>query len=168
MKAERGEVPDVYQYKYFSNSLRVKVVYIIRKMIGKLEYENLIRDYYLTNADVIDELKKMAADIASAHKEGDELGLSSEELAFYHAITKPDTVKDFYTNDQLREMTHELTDMLRKSRTIDWQIKAAARAGMRMAVKRLLKKYKYPPEGMNDAIQTVISQCELWTGSDIE
>ncbi|MDR1893463.1 MAG: DUF3387 domain-containing protein [Spirochaetales bacterium] len=124
---------------------------------------NAYRNGQLSNADVIDELKKMAADIASAHKEGDDLGLSSEELAFYHAITKPDAVKDFYTNEQLKAMTQELTDMLRKSRTIDWQIKTAARAGMRMAVKRLLKKYKYPPEGMEDAITTVIAQCEMWT-----
>jgi type I restriction enzyme R subunit len=124
---------------------------------------NAYRNGLITNADIIDELKKMAADIATAHKEGDDLGLSSEELAFYHAITKPDAVKDFYTNDQLRAMTQELTDMLRKSRTIDWQIKKSARAGMRMAVKRLLNKYKYPPEGMEDAIKTVIAQCELWT-----
>jgi type I restriction enzyme R subunit len=126
---------------------------------------NAYRNGQLSNADVIDELKKMAADIASAHKEGDDLGLTSEELAFYHAITKPDAVKDFYSNEQLREMTRELTDMLRNSRTIDWQIKKSARAGMRMAVKKLLKKYKYPPEGMEDAIKIVISQCELWTDS---
>ncbi|GHV71332.1 DEAD/DEAH box helicase [Spirochaetia bacterium] len=125
---------------------------------------NAYRNGQLSNADVIDELKKMATDIASAHKEGDDLGLTSEELAFYHAITKPDAVRDFYSNDQLREMTRELARMLRQSRTIDWQMKKSARAGMRMAVKKLLKKYKYPPEGMEDAIQTVISQCELWTG----
>jgi type I restriction enzyme R subunit len=103
---------------------------------------NAYRNGQLSNADVIDELRKMAADISLAHKEGDELGLSSEELAFYHAITKPDAVKNFYANEQLKEMTHELTEMLRKSRTIDWQIKTAARAAMRMAVKRLLKKYE--------------------------
>ncbi|GMO45525.1 MAG: type I restriction endonuclease subunit R [Termitinemataceae bacterium] len=127
---------------------------------------NAYRNGLITNADVIDELKKMATDIASSHKEGDDLGLSTEELAFYHAITKPDAVKDFYSNDQLREMTRELTNMLRNSRTIDCQKKTAARAGMRMAVKRLLKKYKYPPEGMEDAFQTVISQCELWTDEE--
>ncbi|GMO64810.1 MAG: type I restriction endonuclease subunit R [Treponemataceae bacterium] len=124
---------------------------------------NAYRNGLITNADVIDELKNMATDIAAAHKEGDDLGLTSEELAFYHAITKPEAVRDFYTNDQLREMTHELSDMLRNSRTIDWQKKTAARAGMRMAVKRLLKKYKYPPDGMEDAITTVIKQCEVWT-----
>ena len=52
--------------------------------------------------------------------------------------------------------------MLRKNRTIDWQKKESARDGMRRLVKRLLKKYKYPPEGMDDAVQTVMSQCEMW------
>ena len=60
-------------------------------------------------------------------------------------------------------MTRELTEALRKSRTIDWQKKEAARAGMRKMVKRLLRRYKYPPEGVEDAIQTVMSQCEMWT-----
>ena len=60
-------------------------------------------------------------------------------------------------------LTRELTDMLRRNRTIDWQKKETARAGMRKMVKRLLKKYKYPPEKYDDAIETVMSQCELWT-----
>lgn len=60
-------------------------------------------------------------------------------------------------------MTRELADMLRKNRTIDWQKKESARAGMRRIVKKLLKKYKYPPEGIEDAITTVIGQCEMWT-----
>ena len=61
--------------------------------------------------------------------------------------------------------TKELTDLLRKNRTIDWQKKESARAGMRRLIKRLLKKHKYPPEGMDDAVQTVMSQCEMWTDS---
>ncbi|MBQ6931931.1 MAG: DUF3387 domain-containing protein, partial [Clostridia bacterium] len=93
----------------------------------------------------------------------EKLGLTTEELAFYDALTKPQAIKDFYENDVLVEMTRELTEMLRKNRTIDWQKKETARAGMRKMVKRLLKKYKYPPEGMDDAVQTVMSQCELWT-----
>jgi type I restriction enzyme R subunit len=59
-------------------------------------------------------------------------------------------------------LAHELTDKLRASRTIDWQKKESARAGMRRMVKKLLKKYKYPPEGMEDAVATVIGQCEMW------
>ena len=91
------------------------------------------------------------------------MGLTDEELAFYDALTRPEAVKDFYQNEELVAMTHELADMLRKNRTIDWQRKESARAGMRRMVKKLLKKYKYPPEGMEDAIATVIGQCEMWT-----
>jgi type I restriction enzyme R subunit len=117
----------------------------------------------LSNEEVIAELIKMAKDIASAQAEGDALGLTAEELAFYDALTHPEAVKDFYQNEELVAMSRELTGMLRKNRTIDWQKKEFARAGMRRMVKKLLKKYKYPPEGLEDAITTVIGQCEMWT-----
>ncbi|MDR2571616.1 MAG: DUF3387 domain-containing protein, partial [Oscillospiraceae bacterium] len=123
---------------------------------------NAYRNGQLTNAEVIEELRKMAADIRNAHDAGETLELSTEELAFCDAITRPEAVKDFYSNDQLREMTKELTDTLQKSRTIDWQKKDGARAQMRAMVKRLLKRYKYPPEGLEDAIKTVMAQCEMW------
>lgn len=117
----------------------------------------------LTNEEVIEELMKLAKQIASAQKEGDELGLSPDELAFYDALTKPQAIKDFYENEELIAITKELTDTLRKNRTIDWQKRDSARAKMRMMIKKLLKKHKYPPEGMDDAVQTVMTQCELWT-----
>lgn len=116
----------------------------------------------LTNEEVIAELLKMAKDIANANAEGEKLGLTAEELAFYDALTKPQAIKDFYSNDELVALTKELTDLLRKNRTIDWQKKESARAGMRTLVKRLLRRYKYPPDGMDDAIKTVMSQCEMW------
>lgn len=84
-------------------------------------------------------------------------------MPFYDALTKPQAIKDFYGHDELIAITKELTDLLRKNRTIDWQKKESARAVMRRLVKRLLKKHKYPPEGMDDAVQTVMSQCEMWT-----
>ena len=117
----------------------------------------------LTNGEVIEELLKMARDMAEAQKEGDALGLSAEELAFYDALTRPQAIKDFYENSELIAITKELTENLRKNKTIDWQKKESARAHMRMAIKKLLKKHKYPPEGMEDAVQTVMTQCELWT-----
>lgn len=123
---------------------------------------NAYRNGQITNAEVIDELRTMADDIGDAHRSGESLGLSPEELAFYDAITKPESVKDFYSNQQLCDMTRELTDALRGSRTIDWQKKESARAAMRLMVKKLLKKYKYPPEGVEDAVKVVIAQCELW------
>lgn len=116
----------------------------------------------LTNEEVIAELLKMAKDIANANAEGEKLGLTAEELAFYDALTKPQAIKDFYSNDELVALTKELTDLLRKNRTIDWQKKESARAGMRRLVKRLLRDHEYPPDGMNDAIKTVMSQCEMW------
>ena len=119
----------------------------------------------ISNEEVIAELLKMAKDMANAQSEGDAMGLTGEELAFYDALTHPGAVKDFYQNEELMAMTHELTDTLRRNRTIDWQKKESARAGMRRMVKKLLKKYKYPPEGMEDAIATVIGQCEIWTDS---
>ncbi len=126
----------------------------------------LMNIYYsglLTNEEVIRELLDAAAQIAALHRQGEALGLSPEEMAFYDALTKPEAIRDFYENDQLVAMTRELTEMLRKNRTIDWQRKETARAGMRRMVKRLLKRYNYPPEGVEDAINTVISQCEMWT-----
>lgn len=120
----------------------------------------------LTNEEVIEELLKMAQQIREAHDAGDELGLSEDELAFYDALTKPQAIKDFYENDELIAITKELTEALRKNRSIDWQKRDSARAKMRMMIKRLLKKHKYPPEGMDDAVATVMLQCELWTDNN--
>ena len=77
----------------------------------------------LTNEQVIEELLKLAKDIADAHAEGEALGLSVDELAFYDALTKPQAIQDFYQHDELIAITKELTDLLRKNRTIDWQRK---------------------------------------------
>ena len=122
----------------------------------------------LTNEEVIEEMLKLAKQIAAAQKEGDQLGLTADELAFYDALTKPQAIKDFYENDELIAITKELADTLRKNKTIDWQKRESARAKMRMLIKKLLKKHKYPPEGMDDAVQTVMTQCELWTDNMME
>lgn len=111
----------------------------------------------------IKELLKTAQEITELYNNGKKLGLTQEELAFYDALTKPENIKDFYQNNELIDLTRELTEMLRKNRTIDWQKKETARASMRKMVKHLLKKYKYPPEDYDTAISTVISQCEMWT-----
>lgn len=121
----------------------------------------------LSNAEVIEELVKMAKEMMADRDEATRLGLSDEEMAFYDAITKPQAVKDFYNNDQLVAISRELTDAMRSNATIDWQKKESARAGMRRAIKRLLHKYKYPPEGVADAMETVMAQCELWADTKI-
>ena len=122
----------------------------------------------LTNEEVIEEMLKLAKQIAAAQKEGDQLGLTADELAFYDALTKPQAIKDFYENDELIAITKELADTLRRNKTIDWQKRESARAKMRMLIKKLLRKHKYPPEGMEDAVQTVMTQCELWTDNVME
>ena len=120
----------------------------------------------LTNEQVIEEMLNLAKQIQAAQKEGEKLGLTADELAFYDALTKPQAIKDFYENEELIAITKELADTLRKNRTIDWQKRDSARAKMRMLIKRLLKHHKYPPEGMDDAVQTVMTQCELWADNN--
>ena len=102
-------------------------------------------------------------EITELYNNGKKLGLSQEELAFYDALTKPEAVRDFYTNEQLVAITRELTDALRCNKTIDWNLKESARAGMRRIVKRLLRKYDYPPEGQEDALSTIMKQCDMWS-----
>lgn len=120
----------------------------------------------LTNEQVIEELLNLAKQIQTVQQEGQKLGLTADELAFYDALTKPQAIKDFYENEELIAITKELADALRKNKTIDWQKRDSARAKMRMLIKKLLKKHKYPPEGMDDAVQTVMLQCELWTDNN--
>lgn len=121
----------------------------------------------LTNEQVIEELLKAAHAIANGEEDGKKLNLTSEELAFYDALTKPEAVEDFYTNDQLIAITRELTEALRTNKTIDWNMKESARAGMRRIIKRLLKKYNYPPEGQEMALETIMTQCEMWSENNI-
>jgi len=127
---------------------------------------NAYRNAVISNAEVIEELLRMAKEIADDRKAGEDLGLNTEEAAFYDALTKPEAIKDFYQNDELVQMTKELTELLKSSKTVDWQKKETARAGMRRMVKHLLKKYKYPPDGIEDATATVIAQCEMWTDNE--
>ena len=116
----------------------------------------------LTNEEVIQELLRMAQEMIDAEQQGNDLGLTNEEKAFYDALTRPQAVKDFYSNEQLVSLTKNLTDMLRRNSTIDWNRREAERANMRRLVKRLLKQYKYPPEEAEDAIDVVLKQCEQW------
>jgi len=116
-----------------------------------------------SSTEVFQELLAMADQLKKEQEAGNDLGLNAEELAFYDALTKPAAIKDFYENEELIAITRELTEMLRKNRTIDWQNKESARANMRRMVKRLLKNHRYPPDEVQGAVDVVIHQCELWT-----
>lgn len=113
----------------------------------------------ITNEKVIEELCDMAKQIMYEKNIGKELGLTDEELAFYDALTKPQAIKDFYENDQLVAITKELTETLRKNRTVDWKKKETVRARMRICVRHLLMRYKYPSD-LEHAVETVMKQCE--------
>ncbi|MDD6206516.1 type I restriction endonuclease subunit R [Succinivibrio sp.] len=121
----------------------------------------------ISSAEVIEELLKLAKEIMDNEKTNESMGLTKEEAAFYEALTRPENIKDFYTNNDLISLTRELTESLRKNNTVDWSRKESARAKMKMMVKRLLKKYKYPPENTEGAVDTIMKQCELWSDNNI-
>ena len=116
----------------------------------------------LDNQTVIEELIKMAELMKQSEQEGNDLGLTPDEKAFYDALSKPEGVRAAYKDEDFIAMTKELTDMLNKNRTIDWNHKESARAKMKVLVKRLLKKYKYPPENCEEALDIVMRQCDNW------
>ena len=125
------------------------------------EVMNKYNNKALTNAEVIDELLKMSKDMMEDFLKGNELGLTDEEKSFYDALTKFDTVKEAMGESVLKELAVELTKTIQNSKTIDWQYKENTRARMRREVKRLLKKYDYPPKKAFDALTLVIKQVEL-------
>ena len=115
----------------------------------------------ITTAEVIQELIELAKDIRAAHQRGEEEGLSQEEIAFFDALAKNDSAVEVMGNDQLRVIAHELLNDLKNNASVDWQHKEMARARMRTLVKRILRKYGYPPDLQDAAVQTVLEQAEV-------
>ena len=106
---------------------------------------------------------KLAKEAMALEKEHESLGLTRSEMAFYHAVSNPENVQDFYTDDQLIQLTKELTDSISDEMTSDWMMRESGRANVRRTIKRLLKRYKYPGN-YKEAIQLVIKQAEHWDG----
>lgn len=130
---------------------------------------NKYRNQAITNAEVIEELINMAHEFKNIKTREEELGLSTDEIAFYDALTADDAVKEFMTDDTLKKIAHELTYAIKRNISIDWSIKKSAQAGMRKIIKRLLKKYDYPPDKSKKALETVLRQAELMCGNtDVE
>lgn len=119
-------------------------------------YQNKV----LTAAEVIDELIKLAKAIQESDKMAEELNLTEYEYAFYSAVADNDSARELMQKEILRELAVVLTDSIRKNVTLDWTIKEAARAKLRVVVKRLLKKYGYPPDMALLATETVLEQAE--------
>ena len=120
-------------------------------------YQNKV----LTASEVIDELIKLAKAIQESDKLAEELNLTEYEYAFYSAVAENDSAKELMQKEILRELAVVLTNSIRKNVTLDWTIKESARAKLRVVVKRLLKKYGYPPDMELLATETVLEQAEL-------
>ena len=119
----------------------------------------------ITTAEVLQELIALAKDIRNAHQRGEEDGLSQEEISFYDALAQNESAVEVMGNDQLRVIAHELLDNLKSTASVDWQHREAARARMRVLVKRILRKYGYPPDLQDAAVQTVLQQAEALSAS---
>lgn len=126
---------------------------------------NKYRNQAITNAEVVEELIKMANEMKKDVENEKDLGMNRDEAAFYYALTADDAVKQFMKDDVLKKIAHELTATIRKNITIDWSIRKSAQAGMRRIIKRLLKKYDYPPKQAKSALKTVMKQAELMCGN---
>ncbi|MBI5902088.1 MAG: DUF3387 domain-containing protein, partial [Deltaproteobacteria bacterium] len=126
--------------------------------------EEAIRKYQnraIETAQVIEELIRLARDMREAQRRGDELGLTDDEVAFYDALEVNDSAVKVLGDECLRKIAQELVGAVRRSVTIDWTVRENARAQIRVMVKRILRKYGYPPDMQEKATQTVIEQAEV-------
>ena len=141
---------------------------VVKSQLFSEKMQKLLKMYnnrLITSAEVIEELLNLSKEMTEAYKAGDEKGLSTEELAFYDALVADPEVLRKMQDKVLIEMAQELTELIRRSRTVDWDKKESARAYMRTQVKHLLRKYKYPPEKAKGAVDIVIKQAELMSGN---
>jgi type I restriction enzyme, R subunit len=126
--------------------------------------EDAIARYHanaITTAEVLQELIKLAQDIRAARNRGEEQGLSDEEIAFYDALAENESALQVMGDDKLRVIAHELLVSLRENVAVDWAHRESARARLRVLVKRILRKYGYPPDLQDSAVQTVLQQAEV-------
>jgi type I restriction enzyme R subunit len=119
------------------------------------------RNRAIETAQVIEELIQLAKDMRAAEARGESLGLSDDELAFYDALETNDSAVKILGDDTLRTIARELVAMVRKNVTIDWTIRDNVRAQLRVYVKRILRKYGYPPDMQEKATHTVLEQAEV-------
>ena len=127
---------------------------------------NKYRNQAITNAEVIEELIRMAKEIKKMHEEEEKLGLNKDEIAFYYALSKDEVAREFYDDATLKKIAQELTDAIRRNVTIDFNVRTQAQATMRKIIRRLLKKYDYPPEQAKQALEVVMKQVELMCSSE--
>ena len=126
--------------------------------------ENSIKKYHnkiLTAAEVMDELISLSKDIVAMDNEAKQMGLTDFEYAFYTAVANNDSARELMQKDKLRELAVVLTETIRQNASIDWTIKESVKAKLKVAVKRILRKYGYPPDMQMLATETVLKQAEM-------
>ncbi|WP_054023784.1 type I restriction endonuclease subunit R [Bacillus sp. FJAT-28004] len=143
--------------KWFEQTNIVRSGFFSEKLKNIVERYNQVEDINVLITQMID----IAKEIESAINEGIDMHLSPEEQAFYDALAKPELVKEHYQSDVLREMAKNLIQLISENKTPDWYKRNDAKANMRSLIKRLLKKYKYPPDEIPEATELVIKQAEL-------
>lgn len=122
---------------------------------------NKYRNQAITNAEVIEELIRMANELKEARDFENDLGLSEDEIAFYDALTDDEIVKEVMSDEVLKKIAQELSDTIRRQVNVDYNVRANLQAGMRNHIRRLLKKYDYPPKQARHALEIVMRQTEL-------
>ncbi|RBP89591.1 type I restriction enzyme R subunit [Cytobacillus firmus] len=122
----------------------------------------------IETSKVIEELIALAKEIDGAYKRGEQTGLVKEEIAFYDALASHETAEQVLGDDTLKLIAHELSKSIKANMSIDWNLRESARAKMRVTVKRLLKKYGYPPDLQKEAVETVVKQAELMAQLEFE
>jgi type I restriction enzyme R subunit len=131
--------------------------------------EEAIRKYNnrtVETTQVIEELLQMAKDVNAAVKRGEDLGLIKEEVAFYDALASNESAKQVMGDVVLKQIAHELTQAIKNNIKVDWTLRENVRAQMKVAIRRLLKKYGYPPDLEKMAIDLVLQQAELMAESE--
>ena len=126
---------------------------------------NKYKNQAITNAEVMEELIRMAKEMKKTREEEEDLGLNDDEIAFYDALTSEEIVKELMDDEVLKQIANELTAAIKRNVSIDWHVRKSAQAGMRRIIKRLLKKYDYPPKQVKNALDVVMRQAELMCGN---
>ncbi len=151
--------------KILNDEIRVRMKTNLVKSKAMLEMlETAIKNYQknlLSTAQILEELIRIAKEIKESDKEGERLGLTQDEVAFYNALETNDSAVAVLGDDTLREIAREIAEKIRKNRTIDWPIRESSRAKLMVLVRRTLSKYGYPPDKQQKAIDTVLKQAEL-------
>jgi type I restriction enzyme R subunit len=137
-----------------------------RSFASMLEHAvNQYRNRSVETADVIQELIELARQMRAAHRRGEDLGLTEDELAFYDALETNDSAVAVLGDENLKTISRELVETVRRNATVDWTLREDTRANMRRMVKRILRRHGYPPDKQQAATQTVLQQAEFLDGS---